>query len=74
MVTIDAPATGARIKEMRLDRGFSVRDLQEVYGFEAPTVIYKWQKGASMPTLDNLVVLSSIFGCRLDDIIVVREA
>lgn len=74
MTAVDAPATGANIKRMRLDRGLSVKDIQNTFGFETPMAIYKWQKGNSLPTIDNLVILAGIFGCRLDDIIVIRNA
>lgn len=36
--------------------------------------IYKWQQGAAIPTIDNLIVLSVIFGVSLDEIIVLEDA
>lgn len=49
----------------------TVKELQEVFGFATPQAIYKWQHGTAMPTIDNLVILAAVFGCRIDDIIVV---
>nr|WP_297767312.1 helix-turn-helix transcriptional regulator [uncultured Butyrivibrio sp.] len=70
---IDMVATGQRITDLRVAAGMSVRDLQDVFGFATPQAIYKWQHGTAMPTIDNLVALSVIFGVAIDDIIVLRE-
>ena len=67
---INMVATGQRITELRQASGMSVRDLQDVFGFATPQAIYKWQRGTAMPTIDNLVALSVIFGVAIDDIIV----
>ena len=47
-----------------------MQDLQNIFGFSTPQAIYKWQRGVSLPTLDNLVVLAAVFGTTLDAIIV----
>ena len=69
--TIDTIGTGMRIMDLRKKAGLSVKDLQNILGFATPNAIYKWQNGAAMPTLDNLIVLASIFNVPIDDIIVV---
>lgn len=71
---IDMIRTGQRITQLRTDAGLSVKDLQRIFGFATPQAIYKWQQGAAMPTIDNLVVLSVVFGVSLDDIIVLENA
>ena len=67
---IDMIATGNNIVRMRQKNGLSVQDRQNIFGFSTPQAIYKWQRGTAMPTLDNLVVLASVFGTTLDAIIV----
>ena len=67
---IDLIATGDNIRRLRLERGLSVRDLQKFFGFEQPQAIYKWQKGACLPTVDNLYALGSLFGVPMDQILV----
>ena len=54
---IDLPATGANIRRLRQTKGLSVRDLQQFFGLEEPQAIYKWQRGQSLPTVDNLYAL-----------------
>lgn len=71
MPTINVAATGANITKMRKDAGLTVKDLQNIFGFGTPQAIYKWQNGTALPTVDNLVVLAAVFGCRIDDILVV---
>ena len=71
--TINMIATGQKITDLRKASGMSVRDLQDVFGFATPQAIYKWQRGTAMPTLDNLVALSVIFGVSIDEIIVLDE-
>ena len=68
--TINMEKTGTNITRLRVEAGFTVRDLQEVFGFTTPQAIYKWQHGTAMPTLDNLVILAAVFNVNMDDIIV----
>ena len=70
---IDMTATGINITRLRIDAGLTVRDLQTVFGFSTPQAIYKWQRGAALPSVDNLVVLASIFGVKIDDILIFQD-
>ena len=72
--TINMVKTGQNIMTLREKAGFSVKDLQEVFGFVTPQAIYKWQHGAALPTIDNLVVLAAVFGVTVDEILVVDAA
>lgn len=67
---IDLIATGNNIRRLRLERGLTVRDLQSYFGFEEPRAIYKWQKGESLPTVDNLYALGSLFEIPMDQILI----
>lgn len=67
---IDPVATGANITRLRQERGFTVRDLQQFFGFEEPQAIYKWQRGQSLPSVDNLYALSELFQISMNEILV----
>lgn len=67
---IDLAATGNNIRRLRLERGLTVRELQRYFGFEEPRAIYKWQKGESLPTVDNLYALGHLFEVPMDQILV----
>ena len=68
--TIDPVLTGENIIRLRKQAGLSVHDLQWIFGFNSPQAIYKWQCGASLPSIDNLIVLAKILDVRIDDILV----
>ena len=63
-------ATGRNIRRLREAAGLSVRDLQERFGFITPQAIYKWQRGETLPTLDNMAVLARVLRVRIEDILV----
>ena len=67
---IDSVATGANIRRLRKNRGLTVRDLQHYFGFEEPQAIYKWQRGQSLPSVDNLYALSALLQVPMNDILV----
>ena len=71
---IDMVRTGQNIGRLRKRAGLSVRDLQDIFGFATPQAIYKWQQGAALPTIVNLVVLAAVLQVRLDDILVTDTA
>ena len=70
---VDMTATGINITRMRINAGLTVKDVQDVFGFSTPQAIYKWQRGAALPTVDNLVVLAAIFGVKIDDILIFQD-
>ena len=67
---IDPIATGANIMRLRKERGLTVRDLQSYFGFEEPQAIYKWQRGQSLPTVDNLYALGALLDVPMEEILV----
>ncbi|MCD8118775.1 MAG: helix-turn-helix domain-containing protein [Lachnospiraceae bacterium] len=70
---IDMAGTGQNIRNLRIRAGLSVKDLQDIFGFSTPQALYKWQHGAALPTVDNLVVLAAVFGVKVDDILVIAD-
>lgn len=71
-MTIDMSETGKRIACAREKAGISVRDLQAVLGFDAPSAIYKWQRGECLPTIDHLVILSALLHVSIDELVAVN--
>lgn len=67
---IDLAATGNNIRRLRVERGLTVRDLQSYFGFEEPRAIYKWQKGETLPSVDNLYALGNLLDVPMDQILV----
>jgi transcriptional regulator with XRE-family HTH domain len=50
-----------------------VREVSEYMGFESEQAVFKWQRGDSMPTLDNMLALSRLFNTPIDDILCERD-
>lgn len=68
--TINVKATGERIRTLRRQRGITVSELSRFMGFSGPEAIYKWQRGDSLPTVDNLYALSRLFNTPIEEILV----
>lgn len=71
MPTVDMVQTGKNIRRLRAQSGLSASDLQSALGLSSTRAIFKWQRGDSVPSVDNLVVLAFLFGVRIDDILAV---
>lgn len=41
---LDAVATGAKIKELRIQKHLKVEDISRFMGFESEQAVYKWQR------------------------------
>ena len=67
---IDPVATGNRINTLRMDRGYSVAFLRDYFGLSTTNAIYKWLRGDSLPTLDNMLALSTLFNLSVNDILI----
>ncbi len=67
---IDLVKTGENITRLMKLNNIKISDLQEVLGFEYPQAIYKWKRGECLPTIDNLVILATVFKTTIDKIIV----
>ena len=70
---IDMKATGARIAELRIEKGISVKALQTYLGLARPQAVYCWQRGEYLPSTDNLLALAKFFGVTVEDILVTKE-
>lgn len=67
---INMRATGANIKKLRNERSLTVQQIADFMGFTEPVAVYKWQRGDSLPTTDNLLALSKLMNCSMEDILV----
>ncbi len=73
MLSIDLVETGKNIMRLREEKGLSVKDIQDVFGFATPQAIYKWQQGTALPSVDNLVILAQIFEVQIEDILIMKK-
>ena len=68
--TLDAVLTGRKFHNAIKQSGYSIRELQEMLGLSCPQPIYRWIKGRTMPSIDNLYMLSRILGVPMEDLLV----
>lgn len=73
MPVIDVKATGINIKTIMKAKGFKVTDIQDKCGFNTPQAIFKWMRGDSVPTIDNMIIIADMFGVTIDQIIIVKR-
>lgn len=70
-LSIHPEKTGHQIKKLLDASGYTVRDVQGLMGFNNPQAIYKWLSGKSLPSIDNLVILSRLLHTSIDSLLVV---
>lgn len=70
---IDIAATGRNIYRLRLEKGYSVNELQDYLGLGCPQGIYHWQAGKSLPSVDNLYAVSRLWNVSMNDILVEKK-
>ena len=70
---IDMVNTGLNITRLRKANNLSVKDVQDVLGFNTPQALYKWERGLTLPTLDNLIILAELFNVPIEEILVITR-
>ena len=62
--------TGKKLSYLAKLRGYSVKDIQEYLGLACPQPVYRWYKGIILPSVDNLLRLSELFGVHIEELLV----
>lgn len=70
---LDMVMTGEILRRMMYQNGYSIKDIQEELHLACPQSIYRWIKGQAMPTIDNLYILSDLFGVHMEDMLMPRQ-
>ena len=73
MATIDITATGAKIHDMAKAAGFTAKDFADACCLTNRNAVYKWFRGACMPTIDNFVIIAGMLGTTIDNLVVVVD-
>ena len=66
---IDLGKTGENIRTARESHNMSVRDLQSYLHLASPRVIYQWQSGKALPSLDHFFAMSILWNMSINDLI-----
>ena len=68
---LNSEKTGELLKETRLSAGISIEEIRKITGVSR-TAIYKWETGTTVPSIDNLLILSRIFDKTIEELLVVE--
>ena len=55
---IDPVKTGKNIREAMKHKNLTVRDITLALGLSTPNAVYKWLRGDTVPSIDNIYALS----------------
>ena len=67
---IDMEKTGNNLRKYAYENGYSVKDIQQYLGLSCPQPVYRWFKGAILPSVDNLFRLSELFHIHMEELLV----
>lgn len=67
---LDLILTGQKIHSAILGNGYSVKEIQEILNLSCPQPVYRWLKGYTLPSIDNLYMLSKLFCVHMEDLLV----
>jgi transcriptional regulator with XRE-family HTH domain len=72
---IDIQATSKLLKDLRNKNGFSVKQLQDIFGFETPVAIYAWEneKCKNIPCIENFDILSKLYNCHVEELYILKQ-
>ncbi len=70
---INVEATGEKIRKLMKTKKLDTYTLSQMLEMRSTTSIYAWTQGRVLPNTTNLVRLSQIFDCKIDDLIVMNE-
>lgn len=70
---IDMETTGKKIRKLMDEKGISPTEVQSVCGLGSIQAVYKWFSGKSVPSIDNLGILSNLLNTPIDDLVVFKN-
>lgn len=70
---IDMQRTGARMKNMIEEAGYTPRMIQEYLYLSCVQPIYRWYKGLILPSVDHLFMLSELLCVHMEDLLVKKN-
>lgn len=72
-VSLDMRMTGQLLKQMIRKHGYTVSDIQKELNLSCPQPIYRWLRGQTLPSIDNLYRLSTLLKVHMEDLVLPRQ-
>ncbi len=69
---IDPVGTGSNIRMLIRNSGNTVAGVGRMLGIADISTMYKWLRGDALPSIDNMLALSTLLGVSINDMLVTR--
>lgn len=67
---IDLEKTGKHMENLIRQRGYTVRDIQQILHLSCPQPVYRWLRGQILPSVDHLYVLAEVLQVHMEELLV----
>lgn len=71
--SLDMIQTGKKLHYIFIKNGCTVKDIQCFLNLACPQSIYRWIKGQTLPSIDNLYRMAVIFQIHMEDMLVAKN-
>ena len=71
---IDMKKTGENIQRIRVSRNLDIKDVQQFLGLPSTHIIYCWQNGITLPSVNHLCAISKLFNVSMDSLIILEDS
>lgn len=72
MKRLSVQKTGANLKELRKQNGFSLANVASALCVTTEAV-KKWERGQTLPSIEHLAELAEFYGCSIEDLLVFED-
>ena len=69
---VDKFETGENLRRLMRKAGLTTLNMQYHLRLSSPSSVYAWRQGRFLPNVENLVKISQILNCDINDIIVLE--
>ena len=70
-ISINMEETGANIRRLVKESGYSVRDIMAITGISTEQAVYKWFRGESIPAIETMLILCNALGIEITELLVI---
>ena len=70
-ISINMEKTGANIRRLIKESGYSVRDIMAITGISTEQAVYKWYRGESIPAIETMLILTNALGVEINELLVI---
>lgn len=71
-ISINKSETAKKLKQLREENNYSIRDIQNYLNIQSSQSIYNWETNDSnsLPSIEHAILLANLYHVHIDDLIV----